>query len=76
MTPQDLSSDHSAEDDKNPVSYDDFSLEGISQEELQYWSKLAPEGQKLEDVSSSPTKTINEPGCYTRTLLAPTVDEA
>lgn len=76
MTPQDVAGDHDAEDDKSLVSYDDFNVEGISQEELQHWSKLAPKGQKLEDVISSPTKMLHDSDCFTRMLLAPIVDEA
>jgi hypothetical protein len=54
MTPQ---GENRGDDEKSSLgSYENFNTEGISQEELLYWSKLAPEGQKLEDVSSSPIK--------------------
>lgn len=50
-------------------SYDNFSIEGISPEELQYWTKLAPEGQKLEDVGFSPTRKPDVSGFFQRMLL-------
>lgn len=57
-------------DEQSLVSYDDFSVEGISHEELQCWSKLAPEGQKLEDVRSPPKKSRDDAGSFERMLLA------
>lgn len=43
-------------DQSVPAAYDEFNIEGISPEELQHWSRLAPKGQKLEDVEKSPEK--------------------
>jgi hypothetical protein len=40
------------EDDEN--LYDDFDIEGVSKEEMAFWSQLAPVGQKLTDVETSP----------------------
>ncbi len=40
------------EDDAN--LYDDFDIEGVSKEEMAFWSQLAPVGQKLTDVETSP----------------------
>ena len=52
--------------DVNLVPYDDFSLEGISSEELKLWSKLAPAGQKLEDISSSPKRRRHDSSAVKR----------
>jgi hypothetical protein len=69
MTPQ---GENRGGDEKSLLrSYEKFNTEGISQEELLYWSKLAPEGQKLEDVSSSPNKrpkVSSVKKCMLRTL--------
>lgn len=54
--------------DQGVVSYDDFSLEGISPEELQLWSKLAPEGQKLEDIRSPPPRRRDDSDAFKRTF--------
>lgn len=72
VTRQDEREDHDGNDGKdvNFVPYDDFSLEGVSPEELKLWSKLAPAGQKLEDISSSPTRKRHDSSVFKRTLFA------
>ena len=67
ITEQDEGDDGNQDEDDDDVSfdqgrasYDEFSLEGISPEELRLWSKLAPEGQKLEDVSSPTQRRRND----------------
>lgn len=52
------------------VSYDDFNLEGISPEEVQLWSKFAPEGQRLEDVGSSSTRRRHDSSSPKRRFFA------
>jgi hypothetical protein len=60
------------EDERSSLRlYDNFSIEGISQEELQYWSQFAPEGHKLEDVASSPKRKPDLSGFFQRMLLTP-----
>lgn len=55
--------------DQGLASDDEFNLEGISPEELQLWSKLAPEGQKLEDIRSSLTRRRDRSGAIKRMSL-------
>ena len=40
----------------SPKVFGNFNTDGISQEELEYWSQIAPEGQKLEDIEKTPAK--------------------
>ena len=44
------------EDESN--LYDDFDVKDVSQEELLFWSQLAPAGQKLTDVDSTPVELL------------------
>ena len=57
-----------ADFDQSHKLYDEFNLEGISPEELRLWSKLAPEGQKLEDGSLSPPRRRGDSIALKRTL--------
>lgn len=60
-----------------PTLYDGFDLEGIDKEDLILWSKVAPEGQRLEDVRShekqaspkSPSSMLTSSEPETTTLI-------
>lgn len=43
------------------AAFEDFEVDGISPEEMKYWSKLAPEDQKLAEVQNSPIYTSKTP---------------
>lgn len=49
-------SDSGLGEEDDAKMYDDFDIEGVSKEEMAFWSQLAPAGQKLTDVETSPVK--------------------
>ncbi len=53
-TPADSDRERNEEDDT--TMYEGFDIQGVSREEIAFWSELAPAGQKLTDIETSPRK--------------------
>ena len=52
-----VNSESELSDEEDTKMYDDYDVQSVSQEELAFWSELAPEGQKLTDVDKLVKKT-------------------
>ncbi len=50
-------SDKELDGEDNAKMYEDFDIQGVSKEELAFWSQLAPADQKLTDAETLPQKS-------------------